>query len=198
MPIDTSRSLLDRIIAGDSDDWHKFVEIYRPLILKYLSLRGIPSSDLEDVCQEALAQVFRSIGDFRHNGHAGAFRKWLKIIVLQKAWNCQQANQSKPSSIPLDCEPLIDVSGLEKQWDQEHDRYVVNRLLLLIRREFSDSSWHAFRMIAVEGIPAREAAARLAISVNAALIAKSRMMRRLRQLGQGLVDSIQYESEFQK
>ena len=195
MSDDTSRSLLDRIVAGDGDDWITFVDIYRPLILNYLALRNVPRDDLDDVCQESLTQVFRSIGDFRHNGRTGAFRKWLKIIVAQQAWRYgKAAGREKVTLVSEGGEPLAFDSELELQWDLEHDRYVIQRLLRIVRREFSSSSWHAFQLMVVEGVPAGEAAARLAISVNAALIAKSRMMRRLRQLGRGLIDVVQCES----
>ncbi len=66
--------------------------------------------------------------------------------------------------------------------------YVAGRLLKLIEPEFEPSTWQAFRRVVLDGLKAAEAAAELGISVNAVFIAKSRVMRRLRQEMQGLTD----------
>ena len=54
--------------------------------------------------------------------------------------------------------------------------------------EFAPSTWQAFQRLAVDGRPAAEVAAELGTTVNAVLLAKSRVLRRLRQEARGLVD----------
>ena len=57
----------------------------------------------------------------------------------------------------------------------------------MIQPEFAPSTWNSFRLLVFEERPASEVAETLGLSVNAVLIAKSRVLRRLRQEGQGLV-----------
>jgi RNA polymerase sigma-70 factor (ECF subfamily) len=83
---------------------------------------------------------------------------------------------------------LIDPhSGLSQFWDGQHDRHVLHSLLESVRPEFTELTWLAFRRLALDGVPAREAAAELGTSVNAVLIAKSRVLARLRQEARELV-----------
>ncbi len=73
-------------------------------------------------------------------------------------------------------------------WDQEHDTYVANALLKLVEPHFTVSTWQAFRMQVMDGLKASEAAEQLGITVNAALIAKSRVMKALREEAVGLIE----------
>ena len=55
------------------------------------------------------------------------------------------------------------------------------RALDLIRGEFEERTWAAFRLTAVEGRAARDVAADLAMTPGAVRVAKSRVLRRLRE-----------------
>lgn len=70
------------------------------------------------------------------------------------------------------------------------ERRIRSRLLLraleLIRSEFEDKTFEAFRQSAVEGRAADDIAADLGMSPGAVRVAKSRVLRRLRlELGEG-------------
>ena len=58
----------------------------------------------------------------------------------------------------------------------------------MIRSEFTETTWNSFRRLVIEEQEPSAVAETLQVSVNAVLIAKSRIMKRLRELGQGLVD----------
>jgi len=77
---------------------------------------------------------------------------------------------------------------LSDLWNREHDEHVLRRLLELVEPEFTSPVWQAFRGVALEGKPAAEVAAELGATVNAVFLAKSRVLRRLRQEARGLVD----------
>src|SRR5208282_5272345 len=72
-------------------------------------------------------------------------------------------------------------SDLSTLWDQEHDQYVLQRLRELIEPEFNAKSWQSFTRTALKGERAAAVAADLGMTVNAVLLAKSRVLRRLRQ-----------------
>jgi RNA polymerase sigma-70 factor (ECF subfamily) len=55
------------------------------------------------------------------------------------------------------------------------------RGLELIRAEFEERSWQAFWRVAVEGQDPADVAAALGLSRNAVYVAKSRVLRRLRE-----------------
>ena len=67
----------------------------------------------------------------------------------------------------------------EFAWDREHDQHVAHRLMDLIQPHFEPTTWQAFRGVALEGKKAAAVAEELGLSVNAVLLAKSRVLRRL-------------------
>jgi RNA polymerase sigma-70 factor, ECF subfamily len=78
-------------------------------------------------------------------------------------------------------------SELGRLWDRDHDEFIVRRLMELIEPEFAPSTWKSFRLLVLEERPAADVAESLGLSVNAVLIAKSRVLRRLRQEGRDLI-----------
>ena len=92
----------------------------------------------------------------------------------------------------MDPEPLLreledEHSDLSRLWDREHDAYLTQRALQLLEPEFKPPTWRAFRRQVVDGADAEAVAAELGLSVNAVCIAKSRVLRRLREELAGLV-----------
>ena len=79
-------------------------------------------------------------------------------------------------------------NDLPRLWDEEHDRYVIRRLLERIESEVAPSTWQAFRRVVVEGRDEETVAAELGLSVNAVFIAKSRVLSRLRREADGILD----------
>ena len=72
--------------------------------------------------------------------------------------------------------------------DDDYNAYLVDRALALLQAECSSAEWSAFREYVVNARPAGEVAATLGISVNQVYLAKSRILRRLREELRGLLD----------
>jgi RNA polymerase sigma-70 factor (ECF subfamily) len=79
-------------------------------------------------------------------------------------------------------------SALNRQWDAEHDRYVLQCLLDLVEEELEPTTLQAFRRLALEGVRGADAAQELGLSVAAVYVAKSRVLARIRQEAEGLID----------
>jgi RNA polymerase sigma-70 factor (ECF subfamily) len=193
--IPTSHSLLDRLrTQEDAAAWERLVAVYRPWIVSWITSHGVADSDADDLAQEVLLVVLRELPHFQHNRRAGAFRAWLRNITVHRLRDFVRSRRYQPEpggdSAFLDRLNQLEDPGsqLSRQWDDEHDRHVVRRLLALVQGEFQESTWRAFRAVMLEGAAPAEAAARLGMSVNAVLLAKSRILARLRQECQGLVD----------
>ena len=77
---------------------------------------------------------------------------------------------------------------MSRVWNDEYHRALCERLLELASNEFQQQTMEAFRRVALDGEKAAEAAEAMGISTNAVRIAQSRVMRRLRELGEGLLE----------
>jgi RNA polymerase sigma-70 factor (ECF subfamily) len=195
MTNETSLSLLARVSTQpQAADWERFTSLYEPLIRGWLRKREVLNHDADDLAQEILTVVVRKVNNFEHNGRTGAFRTWLRTITVNCLRDHWRSRKSKPAGAGgSDMQELISqladpASALSRLWDQEHDRYVMQRLLELLESQFEPQTWLAFQRFALENIPAAEVAAELGITSNAVFIAKSRVMARLRQESAGLLD----------
>ncbi|HQR06617.1 MAG TPA: RNA polymerase sigma factor [Gemmatales bacterium] len=190
----TPLSLLERLRhTPDEEAWQRFAGIYEPLLKKWLKAHAHSQGDTDDIVQDVLLTVFRKLGEFEHNGQTGAFRAWLRITAINRLrllWRekrpaLESDHQVFFGKLDLLADPHSDLS---QRWDQEHDAHVAGQLLFQMEQEFAPATWHAFRRQVVEGASAKETSQEMGLSVNAVLIAKSRIMKRLRQLSLGLLE----------
>lgn len=191
---ETRQSLLLRAQTGETDAWQDLTDLYRPLIRSWLQRQGVPTSDREDLGQEVLLSVVKQLPSFEHSGHRGAFRSWLRTIVCRRAADYWRAHGSSAaasggSGARAALELLADPgSDLNRLWDEEHDHYVLRRLLDLVEEEFEPLTLQAFRRLALDGVSGLAAAQELGLSVDAVYGAKSRVLARIRQEAEGLID----------
>jgi RNA polymerase sigma-70 factor (ECF subfamily) len=192
----TSASLLGRLSASnDAADWQRMVDLYSPLIRGWLHRHSVPKQDGEDVLQEVLTVVARRMPEFRHNQRVGAFRTWLRTITVncvRDFWKSNRLRAQAPggSNFGDYLDQLADPDNpLTQAWNREHDLFVTRRLLDMLKPQFEPSTWAAFQRVAIDGVSASEAAAELGITTNAVFIAKSRVLSKLREEADGLIDS---------
>lgn len=188
----TSLSLLDRLQErSHRDDWSRFVGIYKPFIERFIRLDATLAAEADDICQEVLAKVTQHVASFRRR-RDGSFRAWLKTLTANEVrlfWRKRHRRQK----IGDGGQPLVDAlsdpnNELSRAWDREYNQYLIGRLLEIVRPEFSTTTWRAFRLRVLEGKTSSEIAAELGLSNNAVVIAKSRVLSRLRQEAAGLLD----------
>ncbi|HMP02127.1 MAG TPA: sigma-70 family RNA polymerase sigma factor [Gemmatales bacterium] len=194
----TSVSLLERLRDKPSDaDWHYLVGAYTPLIHGWLRRHAaLSAADADDLTQEVLSVVVRELPSFRHSQQAGAFRHWLRNVTVNRVRNFLRSSHGRAAgsgdSAILACLSQLEdsQSHLSQVWDREHDLHVAGQLLKQMEREFQPKTWLAFKRTALDGLRAPEVAAELGMTVKAVVVAKSRILKRLREEAQGLIDAV--------
>jgi RNA polymerase sigma-70 factor (ECF subfamily) len=194
--IETSLSLLTRLRRSpEPETWTRLVALYSPLIRAWLRRYDVQDSDADDLMQEVLLAVSKDLDKFEHGGQPGAFRGWLKAVLVNRLRNFWRARDRRPQArgdTDMD-ERLAQLddpaSEMSRIWNREHDQCVLRQLLALVEPHFSPSTWKAFCRVALDGARADLVAQELEISLNAVFVAKSRVLSRLRQEAEGLVES---------
>src|SRR5580765_3259906 len=154
---ETRQSLLLRAQTGETAAWKTLTDLYHPLILGWLNRQGVPARDLDDLSQEVLLSVVKHLPGFQHSGNRGAFRSWLRTIVCSRTTDYWRAADSTAqakggSGATAALQQIADPSSeLNRQWDEEHDRYVLQCLLDLMEEEFEPVTLRAFRRLALDG-----------------------------------------------
>jgi RNA polymerase sigma-70 factor (ECF subfamily) len=192
--METSVSLLERFAGTPTDDdWRRLDDLYRPLLRTWVARAGVPASDIDDVVQNVLEVVVRRIAGFEWRGQ-GAFRAWLRKILANEVRDYFRDQKYRPIATGdsgfqgrLDELESPD-SALSRLWDREHDKHVIASLMQRVQGDFSSVTWQAFRRHVQEGQPAGQVAEALRLSLNSVLLAKSRVLKRLRQEAAGLVE----------
>ncbi|MEP3477793.1 MAG: sigma-70 family RNA polymerase sigma factor [Fuerstiella sp.] len=193
---ETSLSLLQQMRdSPEQEAWNRLHRLYEPLIRKWLVRYDLQPNDADDVTQEVLLAVSRDIGNFDHNGRTGAFRAWMKMILvnrLRKFWHSRDRRPTAGGGSDMQ-RRLAELDDPASQatliWNQEHDQHVLSQVMKIVEARVEPTQWAAFQMTAFDGVKPQAAAEKLGISLNAVLIAKSRVLSRLRQEARGLVES---------
>jgi len=191
----TSVTLLDRLKAAGPDDpgWRRLHDLYRPLVRHWIARAPALAGEADDLAQEVLFAVARELPRFERR-RDGSFRAWLRTITANRVRQFWRDRRRRPPAGAADgtdqfLSRLADPAGdLAAEWDRDHDRHVFQKLLTLVEPDFAPATWAAFRRFALDGQPAAAVAADLGLSENAVLLAKARVLKRLREEAAGLID----------
>lgn len=185
----TSATLLQRL--RQSDDrvaWNQFIELYTPLLLFWARKAGLQGADAEDLVQEVLLALLAELPAFRYDP-AKSFRSWLRTVTLNR-WRNRRRSAGR-DRLTLDQQVLDDqavADPLVNFWETEYRQHLLRIALDRIQAEFQPATWQAYMLTAVEGQPVPEVAEQLNLSVGAVYVARSRVLARLRELIEGLLD----------
>jgi RNA polymerase sigma factor (sigma-70 family) len=193
----TSVSLLQKLQApGDREAWDRLVRLYAPLLRQWLRSFEVQEADAEDLVQDVLTVVVRESPQFVHNHQAGAFRAWLRRVLVNRLRNFWRGRQHRPvatgtSSVEERLKELEDdASQASRLWDEQHDRDTLARLLEQIRGRFLPKTWDAFHRQMFGGQRADQVARELGMPLSSVYVARSRVLAALRREAAGLIDSV--------
>lgn len=191
----TSFSLLERASASrDTEAWDRLVALYAPLMRRWLSSYDIQNADADDLIQDVLSVVLAELPAFQHNRRTGAFRNWLRRILVNRLRGYWRIRKREPlargsSSFVEQLNELEDDNTeASRIWNAEHDRHVISQLLVSVRPRVQGKTWDAFRRQVLEGQQADVVAAELGMPINSVYVARSRVLSILRREAAGLVD----------
>jgi RNA polymerase sigma-70 factor (ECF subfamily) len=178
--------------APDEGDWKQLLDVYGPLLHAWLARSGVTAADHDDLIQEVLIVIVRNVAEFDHRG-PGAFRAWLRTILANRVRDYFRGRAGRAvaaggTAAWIQLEELADPeSAMSRLWNREHDEHVAARALERVQVDFAETTWQAFARQVLEGRPAQDVAAELGISRNAAIVAKSRVLSRVRAELAGLI-----------
>jgi RNA polymerase sigma-70 factor (ECF subfamily) len=178
----TSTSLLLRARACDASAWNRLVNLYTPLIYRWCRRAGLQAADAADVGQEVFRAVARKLSDFRRSQPGDSFRAWLRIITLNKLRDhARHLRKERTGLLSMFAAPGPADAQPGTQTDTEEKQLLYARALEQIRAAFEPRTWQAFWRVAVDNEYAVHVAADLGMSCNSVYLAKSRVLRKLRE-----------------
>lgn len=189
----TSSSLLVRIREKDQDAWRRLVHLYTPLVYRWCSRFGLQEADAADVGQEVFRTVSNAIGNFHHDLSGDSFRGWLRTVTQTRCLDLLRKKQQAVGAIGgSDGQAMLLDAQAPASEPESSDR---EEKVLLIRAAVDsvlegcrEQTRQAFlRVVLAEEHPA-DVARDLGMTVNAVYLARSHILRRVREEYADLVD----------
>lgn len=183
----TSRTLLEKLRQpNENAAWARFVELYTPFLFSWARRLGLQDSDAADLVQEVFTLLLDKLPLFAYDG-GKSFRGWLRTVALNQWRATCRKRVNAPAGGGIDPENLQAPSE-EAFWEEEYRKHLVGRALALMQAEFQPTTWKACWECVVNDRPAPEVAAELGLNPGAVRAAKFRVISRLRQELDGLLD----------
>ena len=190
----TSSHLIRSLKSKDVDAWNRMVELYSPLVYHWCKKSGLIQQDIPDVFQDVFCSVATHIDKFNQNPK-GTFRGWLRTITYNKTIDYFRKTGRTPmpvggteaqhfiEQIPTDFSIVDahDVVSDNPGEDVEIRRDFLKQALANIRPHFSEKTWRAFWRVVIDGRETNDVANELAMNPGTIRVAKSRVLKRLRQ-----------------
>jgi RNA polymerase sigma factor (sigma-70 family) len=181
----THATLLARL-TGEADPsvWREFFDRYGALIRGFARREGLQAADGDDVLQDVLLALTKTMPGFAYDPAKGKFRSYLKTLALHAIFKKRLQNRG-----PVQLEHLEEATrvaahdeSVERNWEEEWRNYHVRLAMRTIEVEFNPADRRAFERYAVGAEDARTVARELGVSVDQVYQAKSRMVKRLSEL----------------
>jgi len=182
----TPVSLLDKLANPQAEQaWHRFVDLYTPLLYHWAQKMRIPASDISDLLQDVYVHLLKELPEFqvRRRGH---FHGWLNTVFKNKAQEWLRKRHKLPiNGLLSDVCSNESPSAIE---EMEYRKYLTERVLQILKDSFPETTWRACWESVVADRPAEQIAMELGITANMVYLAKSRVLRQLREELTGLLD----------
>lgn len=185
----TRWSLIGRLKdLEDQEGWEEFFNAYWKLIYSVALKSGLTHTEAQEVVQETLISVSKTIQQFIADPRAGSFKSWLlklttwRIIdqVRKRGPETLETNATGTgaSETPVE-ENIPDPAGieLEKIWAKEWEQNLIENALKRVERQVSAKHYQVFYLNTIQKLPPEKVAKALAVNVEQVYLIKHRLKK---------------------
>jgi RNA polymerase sigma-70 factor (ECF subfamily) len=178
---------------NDRESWKDFFDTYWKLIYLAATKAGLTDPEAQDVVQETVISVCKSIRGFKYRTEASSFKSWLlqltkwRIIDELRRRGREkeplQMTRSNASSETATVERIPDPHGLalEAIWDREWDRNLMDAAIERVKRRVEAKQYQLFDLYVLKKWPVRKVATTLQVNAAQVYLAKHRVSALIRR-----------------
>ena len=170
--------------------WKRLVDRFRRPIIAFALRIGLPPSEADDVAQDTLLAFLQNYRAGKYDREKGRLSSWLFGIAYRQAAGANRAAARSGSRMASDHSSIIrnvpDEHTALVDWDAEWDQSILTECLTQVEREVDNATYRAFELTVRDGLSADEAAAVLGCNVKLVYNAKHRVLKRVRDIREGL------------
>ena len=186
----TSGTLLLRLRQlDDREAWGEFVEQYTPRIFAWCRRYRLQDSDAADVTQEVLGKLVRAIRSFDYDATRGSFRGWLKTVTNNAVRDFLEdlarpgrgSGDTQVGGMLAALQAPDAIQDLTASLEEEAERELLREAESRVQLRVQPNKWEAYRLTALKNVAASDAATELGMPVSEVYVAKSRVLKLLRE-----------------
>lgn len=183
---ETSPTLLGQLRRGPTNEpaWRKFVDLYGSSIASWCRTWGLQEADVEDVTQATLLRLVKVMQSFEYDS-TKLFRGWLKTVTYHVWQDLVRTHRRLPPGSPgpgADAfESVAARDELAQAIEAAYDRELFELATARVRLRVQPSTWEAFRLTALDGVSAVDAAQRLNMRLTTVYKARNNVQKMLRE-----------------
>jgi len=187
MPWITTTIMLERLADAQDSAWEELATHFRAPVHHFALRLGLPEAAAEDVVQSTMLAFVRAYRDGRYEKDRGRLSSWLFGIAYREAMGVvrQSAKERQAPGGEGRTTFFAGQAGEElarQTWTETWERHVLDRCMERVTGEVTPSTYEAFELTALRGVPADQVAERLGITKNAVFVAKHRVLKRVGEL----------------
>ena len=191
--IPTRESLLSRLKDWEDDDsWREFFGIYRKLLFSFAIKAGLSEQESEEVVQETVISVAKTIKDFQYDPQRCSFKSWLRHLAQKRISDAfrrraRQPQINEPARTNTARTPAIErvpdpgALDLDQMWEEQWQKELLEAALARVKATVSGDQYQLFDFYVVKKMPVRKVAAALGASATQVYLAKHRISRLLKK-----------------
>ena len=185
--IPTRRSLLSRLKNwNDDESWRTFFDTYWRLIYNTAARAGLNDAEAQDVVQETIISVSKSMPHFEYDPQKGSFKSWLLKLtrwrVLDQFRKRQQGiecltRDSDTSTETAIVEKMADPgqSAFEAAWEDEWEKNLMEAAIERVKKKVDPKQYQAFDLYVLKKWPVLKVARTLKINPGMVYLTKHRI-----------------------
>lgn len=188
----TRQSLLSRLKNwDDQESWKLFFDTYWKLIYNTAIKAGLSNTEAQDVVQDTVVSVMKSMPGFKYDAKNGSFKGWLRRLThwriedqrRKRMRNIDQnvrTQDTATGTIPM--ENVADPAGqaLETVWDEEWEKNLLDAAAERLKAKVDPSQYQIFDLYVLKGWPVMQVAKTLKVSAGRAYLVKHRLGKLLK------------------
>ncbi|HTV43143.1 MAG TPA: sigma-70 family RNA polymerase sigma factor [Candidatus Sulfotelmatobacter sp.] len=191
--IPTRESLLRRLKNWkDEESWREFFSIYRKLIFSLASKSGLSAQESEEVVQETVISVAKTIPDFEYDPDRCSFKSWLRHLAQKRIADCFRKRARERTvgfpgpdetgkTAPIERIPDANAVKMDAIWEEEWQKELLNASMVRIKNQVSAEQYQMFDFYVLKKMPVEKVAAALGTNTAQIYLAKHRITKLLKK-----------------
>lgn len=189
--IPTRASLLSRLKDWDDEaSWRDFFNIYWKLIYRTAIKSGLSDAEAQDVVQETIISVSKSMPGFKYNPRLGSFKSWLLKVTHWRIVDQVRKRRSQKDVIEvpiaeleshrMEMQAISVPSDLENQWEREYGQNLMDAAMERVKNQVDPKHFQIFDLYVLKELPVKRISAILSVRASTVYLVKHRLSKLIR------------------